>query len=113
MNNINLHIAPDLSAALTTLLLAIVVYLTTKVNEADKRLTGQEKSLDTLTNTGGDTKIELKVRSMQGEGKIPMPTAPAPPGGVPAPITAPAPIMPPITGPSEGIAGPIPQEGTQ
>ena len=94
------HITPDLSAALTTLLLAIVVYLTTKVNSAEKRLTGQEKSLDTLTNTGGDTKIELKVRSMQGEGKIPMSTAPAP-------------IMPPITGPSESIAGPNPKEGTQ
>ena len=94
------HITPDLSAALTTLLLAIVVYLTTKVNAADKRLTGQEKSLDTLNNTGGDTKIELKVRSMQGEGKIPMPTAPAP-------------IMPPITAPSEPITAPIPREGTQ
>jgi len=94
------HITPDLSAALTTLLLAIVVYLTTKVNSAEHRLTGQEKSLDSLTNTGGDTKIELKVRSMQGEGKIPMPTAPAP-------------IMPPITAPSEPITAPIPREGTQ
>ena len=103
MNNI-LHITPDLSSALTTLLLAIVVLMTTVVHmaekELDKRLTGQEKSLDTLTNTGGDTKIELKVRSMQGEGKIPMPTAPAP-------------IAAPIAAPSESIAGPIPKEGTQ
>ena len=100
MNIINFHITPELSAALTTLLLAVVVYLTTKVNEADKMLTGQEKSLDTLTNTGGDTKIELKVRSMQGEGKIPMPTAAAP-------------IAAPIAAPSESITAPIPQEGTQ
>ena len=99
-----MHITPDLSSALTTLLLAIVILMTTVVHmsekELDKRLTGQEKSLDTLTNTGGDTKIELKVRSMQGEGKIPMPTAPAP-------------IMPPITAPSEPITAPIPKEGTQ
>ena len=89
------HIA--ITAAILTQLQLIIVaagglivlgftYLATRLHTALGSIEKQGKAVDELQNNGGDSKIELKVLSMIGQGKIPSPSA----GPVlPNPVTAP------------------------
>ena len=89
------HIAIT-AAVLTQLQLIIVAagglivlgftYLATRLHDALLRIDRQAVSVNELQNNGGDSKIELKVLSMMGQGKIPRPSASS---VLPNPVTAP------------------------
>ena len=61
-------------------------YLATRLHTALGSIEKQGKAVDELQNNGGDSKIELKVLSMMGQGKIPRPSASS---VLPNPVTAP------------------------
>jgi len=61
-------------------------YLATRLHDALIRIDRQAVSVNELQNNGGDSKIELKVLSMMGQGKIPRPSASS---VLPNPVTAP------------------------
>lgn len=61
-------------------------FLATRLHDALARIDKQAKAVDELQNNGGDSKIELKVLSMMGQGKIPRPSATS---VLPNPVTAP------------------------
>ena len=61
-------------------------YLATRLHDALLRIDRQAVSVNELQNNGGDSKIELKVLSMMGQGKIPRPSASS---VLPNPVTSP------------------------
>ena len=61
-------------------------YLATRLHDALIRIDRQAVSVNELQNNGGDSKIELKVLSMMGQGKIPRPSASS---VLPNPVTSP------------------------
>ena len=78
-------------------------YFATRLHDALLRLDRQAVTVNELQNNGGDNKIELKVMSMIGQGKIPAPSVTSPGLSVASPgslVTVP--VIPPTSPPQEG-----------
>ena len=89
--------------ALGPLVVLYLAFLATRLHDLSQRMERNAARIDVLSNNGGDEKIEAKVKVMQAEGKVPLPSITPTQIGTVATVTPPATLpmdTPPTSMPS-------------
>ena len=76
--------------ALGPLVVLYLAFLATRLHDLSQRMERNASRIDVLANNGGDEKIEAKVKVMQAEGKVPLPSITPTQIGTVATVTPPA-----------------------